>query len=197
MALNRVYKRVCHLETWPFLEGTYTASTVAGTASLTINVVSPTANPIDKITSVVNTTSKNALSWERDDRLRKWYPGDLSTQGDPRWYYYVGETVKVYPVPDAVYVLDIHGLQDVVELLANDSVPILIPDEHVEVLLFGTLLELSKMDDATEQIALWKSEFKDRLDAMRQDVWTKQADQFDYIQDVMDDFEQYSGFQGW
>jgi hypothetical protein len=185
--INRVYKRVCRLENWPFMDKIFTSvNTVAGTATL------PTVTGLNKIISCINTTTGWHLRPMRDEEIRKNFPDDLTEQGEPVWYYLVGNTVYLYPVPDTVYALDLHGNQTVTELAANDSVTILIPDDHREVLLFGAAAMLARFDDDHEGAQAHYADFKDRLNDMRADVWATQLEEFDYIEDVMEDFDGYN-----
>lgn len=84
--INQAYGELCEMERWPFLEKTTT-----GAAPLTISDLGAVASVLD--------ADRNAKLNYIDRRTLFDIYKDLSTTGEPRWYYIEdGKTLKTYPV---------------------------------------------------------------------------------------------------
>lgn len=180
--LNDVAGDVCSREAWPFLEAT---------ATISIDAETVTGLPADFRSSLALILPGNGiLTPERLDTVTKTFlVGNATTPtGQPYLYYFIGNTMKVWPAPDQAYSAMLMYLK-VHPTLAADSVEsaILLPPRHHRVLVLGSLAKLYAMEDDTELAALFAAQYEQRIQTMEADLWKKQYDRTDRIVDVWED----------
>lgn len=171
-------------EQWPYLETTGDINTSAGTATLTM----PTQ--FSKVLSLINTTTGTVLIPEAFDIIRKAYPNNLTQQGEPLRYYFIGNAIHMYPVPGATYAMKLAYIQWQTELtVASAETAILMPPRHHRIIVFKVLENLYAQEDDLEASAYWRQKFEDRFVQITFDMNMRQFDRPDrvYIQDY-DDF---------
>ena len=174
---------ICSREPWPFLEAsTDTFSLVAGQRE----PVLPT-NFRASLSLVVPSLAR-VLVPERADTIMKNYASMLAANGSPNYYYFVGEKMRLYPVPDANYTATLTYLQHQAELnVSSLETDFLLPPRHHRAIVLGALSKLYSMEDDPEIAAVFESQYEKRIQVIENDLWKKQYDRTDRIVDVWDD----------
>lgn len=103
------FQRIINLERrWPFLETTYTLSTVADQRDYPTSTIG--SGDLREVTSVLdNSTSGNRLSLISIDEAEAVWHGSFDTPTRPLFYAEWGDVIKLYPKPDTVYPLTVRG----------------------------------------------------------------------------------------
>jgi hypothetical protein len=103
------FQRIINLERrWPFLETTYTLSTVADQRDYATSSIG--SGNLREVTSVLdNSTSGNRLSLISIDEAEAVWHGSFDTPTRPLFYAEWGDVIKLYPKPDTVYPLTVRG----------------------------------------------------------------------------------------
>lgn len=181
--LNDVANDVNSRNPWKFLRAETTLTLTAGDDSPTM--------PADYRQALGITLPDVQVTLIPDDvrAIRKTYRGD-TVPAQPFMYYFVGETLRVYPVPDQTYnaVLDYVRNQP---LLTGSSVEadILLPPRHHRVLVLGALSRLYAMEDDTELSSLFGNQFEARILTMTEDLTAEQYDRPMRVIDVYDEYD--------
>lgn len=174
--LNDAYWDIASREPWPFLEASSSAiTTTAGSADIT--------EPTDfgqVISMVIDSNGVNLMP-KRADWINKTFSGALTSQGIPSYYYFIGNQIKLYPVPDATYTITLQYLSVPAALEAGSDTPIL-PARHHRTLVLGALVSAYNMEDDGEQADRFERQYEKRITMMRNDLWTRQLDQPDQMQ---------------
>lgn len=174
--LNDAYEDVWGREAWPFRDGQTTENTAAGTATLTL--------PADfgkAVSLVIDDLALNLIP-KRLDELEHQFSGDLTYQGLPMYYYFIGSTLKLYPVPDGVYTVTISYVKSFTPLVNGTDTPAL-PSNH-RVVLLGALASAYDMEDDTDLAVRFEGRFENRLQTVREEWWMQQYDKPDLIHDI-------------
>lgn len=187
-AINNTLWYINGLERWPFREKTTTLNFNGSSAT-------PTNWPTDfsKVIWIADTTTGNAVMPERLETIRSQYTGNLTTVSDPAgFYYFVGTTPFFYPVPTAStgrYTLDYIARQTALNANSIET-DILLPPEYHQYVVMGALVRLYLMDDDTEEAPLFKAEFQEGLQIMREELLRRQYQQPDriFVTDEYDDW---------
>lgn len=175
--INDTYYDVVSREPWPFLE----KQVVPTVSSADGSVTSPT--DIDKVLKLVDTTLGVRLEPKRGDEFLQMYADLLTTTGNPLLYYFVGSQLYVYPIPTSA-TLKLQYLAIPAALTSTpDSTPIL-PTRHHRVLVLGSLVKCYMLEDDAENAAVFTNMYEQRIQQMRADLWMRQYDRPDSIQDV-------------
>lgn len=165
--LNDTYWDVCSREDWPFLEATSSSiNTVGGSSALTMPA------RFLRTISLSNPGSSYTLLYEDYENIAKVFPALETTQAAaPLYYYFLNNTIHLYPVPTGVVALRLRYTTWPTELAVSDlEAAIVIPPRHHRVLLNGALSKLYAMEDDPENSALQKAEFEARIDNMAEDL---------------------------
>jgi hypothetical protein len=184
--LNDTYYEFCSLEVWPFLETTNASVlTVVGNPILT-NM------PADwrAVLNILNTTTGNFLSPERRETIEKRFSIYMLTRGEPVWYYRLGNTIKLYNVPDAVYTLSVDYVKRPAALTTpttggSDSSPIF-PVDHHRLLVLGALAKANAMEDDPTTAQYFDGLYQAKIQKVRADLWGWQYDRPDRIIDIFE-----------
>lgn len=181
--INDTVADTCSREPWPFLEDDAVLSFVASTAAPVL--------PSDfraALTIVVPSLGR-VLQPERLDTIVKSNSASLDTVGVPYYYYFVGEEMRVLPVPATAYTGTLFYLRNHPELAAVDlESSILIPPRHHRLIVLGSLARLYAMEDDPDLALIFEKQYETRLRTMEQDVWKKQFDRPDRIVDLWSDW---------
>mgnify|MGYP003111551449 FL=1 len=112
--ISEGYNLIIHSEKrWPFLETSTTFSTVAGTKDYSLNTVGAnesTGNGLREIGSLK--TDDHVIELIGFDDGDIMYPLDTNTTGEPWYWSYWSDTVRVYPTPDAAYTIYVRGYRN-------------------------------------------------------------------------------------
>lgn len=181
--LNDAYYDICSREPWPFLEAESDIATVAATATLTL----PT--DYNKTLSLINLTTGITLLPDRREAVQKTFAPNLTQSGQPGYYYFLGTSqMNLYPVPDRAYTLRLTYVRRPTALVAGTggtATPIF-PVPFHRLVVLGALVRAFSMEDELETAQAFAEQYEDRIQKMRDDLWTRQFDKPDYIVDVFD-----------
>lgn len=177
-ALNDAYYDVCSREPWPFLEARTTLTTTAAQDTIT-------GFPADFRAAITLTipSASQALEPRRLDDFQKRFAGQETNSGTPYVYYFIGSTMHLWPVPDSTYTMTLNYIKTPTALSALTDTPI-VPVQHHRVIVLGALVTLYNMEDDPDLAAVFKQQFEQRLQTMREDAWKRQYDRPDRIYDV-------------
>lgn len=166
--LNDAYEDVWSREPWPFREGQVDITVSQGVAQVTA--------PADfgKVASLfVKDMGTNLEPMRRED-IGKQFPGNLTEQDQPVWYYFIGSGLYLYPVPDTTYTLTLYYLKQFTPLVNPTDVPAL-PSNH-RIIVLGALTSAYDMEDDNDVALRFQSRFEDRIAAVREEWWMQQYD---------------------
>lgn len=179
-ALNDTIYDILSREPWPFLEKTIT---------LTFNGSSgtPTNFPSDfrAALSLIDTETGLRLLPFRLDEFRDKYQAVSDETGNPALYYFLASSLSVWPIPDSDVTVVMDYLHTPAEIDASSvEADIVIPTRFHRVILFGALAQLYDMEDDPELAAKSESRYENRLLEMRTELWARQYDRPDTIEEV-------------
>src|SRR5690348_1613800 len=111
--INDAYEDIWTREAWPFKEAQATVAVVAGDDTPTM--------PADfgKVLALGDDTNSTELEFWRADKLQLDTIGSLTDTGQPLIYYFIGNTLHLYPVPDTSYTLTLKYIKTFTELSAD------------------------------------------------------------------------------
>ena len=107
--ISEGYNLIIHSEKrWPFLEVSTTFTTAAGTKDYTLSTV---GNSVQDGLREINSlkTDDHVLELIGSDDADIMYPLDTNTTGEPWYWSYWGDTVRLYPTPDSTYTVYVRG----------------------------------------------------------------------------------------
>jgi hypothetical protein len=174
--INDAYQNIWSREAWPFLEATSTL-----TVDTTGKVTAPT--DIGKILTIEDTTFGRRLQPVRLDWFTRAYGNRLSQTGDAYLYYFLGSSVYVYPIPTSP-TLTARYIRIPPTLTSSPDTTPLLPFQHHDIIVLGALARCYFMEDDPENKTLAENDFEQRIGQMRDDLWMRQYDRTDTIQDL-------------
>ena len=174
--LNATYWRICGMKPWPFLEKTV-ALNFDGTNAFPSNL--PT--DFKAVKSIWGTNGP--IHWNRLETLRRAYGTDMTTVGQPIYFYFLGTQLRFYPVPPVgTGTLQMDYIHRPAALTsATTEANIIIPLQYHRLLVAGTLVKLYRMEDDPENAAEFAQEFKELFNEMFADMWQLQFDRPDQV----------------
>jgi hypothetical protein len=188
--LNIALQDVCTRYPWPFLE-----SSVVLDASIEVDSDTGLVSTPDDFASLMTIVSTDSNGHEirfirRDEHLKR-HASTLTEGGSPYNYFFLGGQMYLWPIPiSGSYVLDYIRIQDAIEA---DSVSddILLPSRHHDVIPIGAIWRLHAKEDDAENALLFKSQYDELINGMRQDLFKQQWDSPDSIQVMEDDIDDW------
>ena len=178
--LDDAHKELCLREPWPFMEKQDTIVQAAGDATVS------TVNTLGSVLAFVNKTDSNVLVPLRNDTQLKDFVYDLDTTGVPTQYYFIGDVLYLWPIPEAATTLQIRYLHRPTTLtVASADAAIDWPSRHDSVVLYSALSKAYLIND-DPQSAVMQQVMEQRLQVARNDLWMKQYDRTDRVI-VLDD----------
>ena len=179
--LNDTYYEFCALEAWPFLEKTASPTMTPGNATLS------TGWPTDfnKVIYLVDTVQGIGLVPEEQETINKKYAYNLTLSGNPIYYYFVGSSPRLFPIPSNANTCVMAYTSVPAALALTTDVPVL-PLQHHRVLLLGSLFKLYAMEDEPDTAAEFKALYEDKVEKIRADIWNRQFDRPRRIYDVFE-----------
>lgn len=182
-ALNDTYYDLLSREPWPFLEKTITL-TFSGSSAIATNF------PTDfraALSAVDSETGLRLLPY-RLDEFRTKYQTHSDETGNPVLYYFVADSLRVWPIPDSDVTVVLDYLHSPVEIDAStEEADIIVPKRFHRVLLFGAVAQLYDMEDDPELAAKAEQRYENRILEMRSELWARQYDRPDTIEVVEPD----------
>jgi hypothetical protein len=178
-------------EPWPFLEKTVALNFDGSSPT-------PTNMPSDfKTVLWLYDTMNGVTIWpERLSTIRDRYGNQLNQVGSPASYYFIGNTLRLYPVPPAStgrIHMDYVATQPEVNANTTSS-QILIPARHHQAIVLGALWRLYKMEDDPENGNMFQIDYENRIQQMREDLFRRQYQRADQIYVIDEDeiFDYYN-----
>jgi hypothetical protein len=139
--LNEIYREVCGMNRWPFLEAQDSSlSTAVGTSAYTL----PFANwrNIDAVRIEIAALQQyDNLRYCGVQEFREMEHIDRDTSTPFYWTFYANQ-LHFYPVPDSVYTVRIDYIVEPADLAAAGDVPVL-PTQYHDVLVWGAIESLA------------------------------------------------------
>lgn len=138
----------------------------------------PTNMPTDfkQVKWITDTTLGASIWWERLDTIRNRYGAVLTMTGDAWCFYFLGDTLRLFPTPAASttrYILDYYAQQP--ELTTSSlEASIYLPKRHHRTIVLGAGAKLYQIEDDPEQASANKADYEARLATMAQDLIQKQ-----------------------
>lgn len=175
-------------EIWPFLEKTATLN-FDGTNPYPSNIPSD----FKQVLWLYDNTNGITLWPERLSTIRDRYGSQISQVADPVWYYFVGNQLRLYPVPGTAtgrYQLDYIATQPAVTA-SSVAADMLLPARHHRTIVLGTLWRLYKMEDDPENGNMFQIDYENRIMQMHEDLFRRQQQRADQIF-VIDEDDEYT-----
>lgn len=171
---NWVIADICTRANFPFLEGSTTTSTVASTQDYTITTIDST---IDKIRSVIDITNETNLQFMDPHEMDATYL-DMSddTTSKPLYWTIYGDTLRLYPIPDDAYTLQIR-FKKTPTTLTNTTDVAEIPDRYVEAVVLGTYQKALEWNDDFDYAAAIQNQYEQKVSKIIADYTEKTSGQ--------------------
>lgn len=144
----------------PSLQGTWTPTVTAGSASLTL--------PSDdlRVLSAFDGSSHTVLTEVGQDYIDQSAPAT----GRPTAYAVYGSSATLYPTPDRSYPLTFRYARNVGTISDTTDLSTLIPNEYVNVLVAFARHRLFRLEDDSAMSQFWRGEYdRDKL-RMKADI---------------------------
>lgn len=155
----------------------------------------PTNIPADfkSVKWITDSTNGTFLRGERLDTIRNRYGNQLTSQQDPWCFYFLGTTLRFYPIPGASttrFVLDYYAQQTELTTTSVEA-NILLPKRHHRTIVLGAVAKLYQIEDDPELAAVNKEDYEQRLATMAHDLIKQQHVNPDQIF-VIDEDDEWS-----
>lgn len=177
--LNDVYQDVLAREAWPFLE----ALDLEANLQVDENGV---VTGTDDIRAVLffRYTQRTIDPIRLDDFLNS-YGNRLDQTGQPWCFYFIGNELRVWPIPSSTpsgaVLAYIKRAEDLTASTGEDD--ILLPREyHRDILVNGALYKLYALEDDAELAAGFQRYFEEAVQRMRELAWKKQYQRMEIVE---------------
>lgn len=161
---------------WPFKQAHVTVSVTAGQRGATLG------SGAWRVQAVVDTTNDNVLTpISRWQQVNEMAPDD-SDEGPPECYQVYGNTIEVWPKPDATVSLKVDALIEVTALAAGDE-PTL-PEQYQHLLTEGALADAYTDDGNLEQAQAHEARYAALLSAMMMELLGNREEGYTQIIDT-------------
>jgi hypothetical protein len=160
--LNEAQGRISRLLELPSLYTTTSIPTVNGTDtySLPTNVI--------RINGVTNASSPSELSYVEDPADINYSNQNGQNLGEPQYYTFFGTSLRLSPIPDAVYTLTVDYYQTANTLQADSDVSLL-PSDYHDIMISYALSRAYRSEDDMQMSQFFYSEFMRDLQFMGAD----------------------------
>lgn len=165
-------------DAWPFLEQTIVL-TFDGVNSTPLNMPTDFQSVMDIVDLSTGGKMQPLRLQEADTAMALL----MSQVGSPYYYYFIGETLHFSQIPPSTTSLQMRYYRKQVALLQTDiASAILLPAEHHEAILYGSLFKLYDLEDDTDLSLRFQQLYENKIQNMRQAIWMRQYDRPDHIQ---------------
>lgn len=165
-------------EPWPFMETSATLD-FDGTNAAPIN----TPDDLQAVMDIVRLDTGRKLQPLRLQEADGVLQLALTQSGPPLYYYFLGGELLISQIPSAAT-----GLMRMRYIRVHPTVlqtdpesAILVPKQHHEVVLLGTLVKLYDMEDDTDLSVRFQQLYEKAYQDMRGSIWMRQYDRPDHI----------------
>lgn len=177
--INSTIFDITSREPWPFMEAAPVLLDFDGTSAVPSNFPSDFQSDLD----VVDMSTGARLQPMRVQEADRLLNLSMSQSGTALYYYFVGRQLMVAPIPPAG--TGTHRLRYIrvhpTVLQTDPESAILVPKEHHEVVLLGTLVKLYDMEDDTDLSVRFQQLYEKAYQDMRGSIWMRQYDRPDHI----------------
>lgn len=176
--INAALWDISSRDSWPFLEATVDLN-FNGTDPFPSNIPADFQSVLD----IMRTDTGQKLQPLRLQEADSTMALQLLAAGPPVYYYFIGSQLRVSQVPAAASgLLRMRYIRKQAQLIQTDlEAAILLPKEHHEVLLLGTLVKLYDLEDDTDLSVRFQQLYEKGLQDMRNSIWMRQYDRPDHI----------------
>lgn len=161
--LQDIYSRA----NFSFKEGEATFSTTAGTQSYTFASI---GSDVDKVSQVFDLTNEIELQYVSYKDLLSAYK-DMSddTQNKPIYWTVQGSTLKLYPIPDDTYSMQVNYVKSLSDPSDADET-LAIPDRFSELVVLGTYQKALEWNDDFDYASVIERQYEQKLARMVADA---------------------------
>jgi len=150
------FQRIINLERrWPFLQETYSMNTVVNQREYPISGIG-SGDLREVISMVDNSTSGNRLTLTSTDYAEAMWNGSLDTPSRPLHYTLWGDTISLYPKPDAVYPITVRGYRK--------------PSYTWLAIAYYAISQSYKRQEDNEMSAMYKQSFDEAVSLARREI---------------------------
>lgn len=178
-------------EPWPFMQKSIDL-TFDGTSAIATNSPQDFQSALDLIRQDTGRKLQPMRLEEMDAEMNL----ALAQVGEARWYYFLANQLLVAYIPPAGTVIRMRYLAVHPAVVQTDPASaILVPEQHHEVVLYGTLVKLYDLEDDTDLSVRFQQLYENKYQDMRSAIWMKQYDRPQFIQIVdqySDDYDFYA-----
>lgn len=154
----------------PFMQTTQTYTVTINVSDITNGAGLPT-NYVQAIDLIYTTNgSEKVIRYEDYTILDTVYPDEDDTTAHPSadvpeyWYFY-GNSIKVYPVPKKAYTLSLRYYKKPTTLSDSSTTPEL-PSQFEEILVMGASYRILQVKDNYDQAAILQNKYDEILDKL-------------------------------
>lgn len=164
--LNDTQRDIFNEYRLPFMEASQNYALTVGVSDITDGVGLPT-NYVQAL-NLTNTYSgyEGVIPYIDTKQLDSLYPdGDDTTRNPanpPRYWYFYGQTIRVFPKPDQAYTLTLRYYKEPTALSGASDVPEL-PSEFEELLVVGAAYRILQVKDNYDQAAILQNKYDEIL----------------------------------
>ena len=178
-------------EPWPFMQKSIDL-TFDGASAIPTNWPTDFQSALD----LIRQDTGHKLQPKRLEEMDAEMNLSLDQVGSARWYYFLGNQLKVAYIPPAGTVIRMRYVSVHPAVVQTDPASaILVPVQHHEVILLGTLVKLYDLEDDTDLSVRFQQLYENKYQDMRSSIWMKQYDRPQFIQIVdqySDDYDFYA-----
>lgn len=150
----------------PFMETTQNYTLASGVADITNGTGLP-SNFVQAIDLYLTSSGRESLLEYKDyQEIDLEYPDPTDTTVNPSnvpcYWYYFGETIRLFPAPNDAYTLTMRYIKKPAELSADADVPE-VPSEFGELLVAGATYRILQIKDNYDQASIWQNKYDELL----------------------------------
>lgn len=145
-------RRIYGLRRWKWLDKTGTLTLTAAVDSVSLSGLSD-LRAIDAVRASFSTTEYDDMEWLPEQQLRKLSHVERDDRDVPMYWTQFADKILVHPRPDRAYTLTVdYGRRTTLPTSGSDT--IVLPDEYLDVLVWGAVAALAfRQRDWTGQAA--------------------------------------------
>lgn len=165
------FDRIINLERrWPFYESSYSLSTTPSQRDYPVSSIG--AGDLREVVSILdNSSAGNRLNITSIDDAEALWHGSFDVPTRPLFYTEWGDTIKLYPKPDAVYPLSVRGYRKPSYTWVNDTT--LEPDLDYRfhtALAYYAISQAYKRQEDSEMTGQYKQSFDEAVQLAKMEL---------------------------
>lgn len=167
--LNDTINDICNEYRLPFMLATHTYTVTANNSDITAGTGLP-ADYVQAFDLLDTTSGQQSLIEIKDVReIDQLFasPDDtsLNAVGQPRYAYFYGETIRLFPVPDKAYTFILRYYKKPTDLVNDGDIP-LIPSQYIELLIAGATYRTMQVKDDYDSASVFENKYAELLQKM-------------------------------